>query len=75
VSLLNADRGELRSFHEWIDNREEGLALDELAHLGESSAAPPPNEFWSLLRLAADLMGLGEESAPHEEAMRIISRH
>ena len=71
--LLRADGTALRWFREWIEHNEQGLALDELAHLGDSSDAPA--EFWSLLRLAAEEMELTEADEIHGEAVRIVNQH
>ena len=70
--LLRADGAALRLFREWIEHNEQGLALDELAHLGEGSDVAA--EFWSLLRLAAEEMELTEADEIHGEAVRIVNQ-
>jgi hypothetical protein len=46
---------------EYLQRNELGLALDEAMDLGKESSAPP--EYWHELLLAADNMGLAEQSA------------
>jgi hypothetical protein len=50
------DTGCRAAFEEYLDCNELGLALDELAGLGEGNGAPP--EFWALLLEAAEAMNL-----------------
>lgn len=51
----------LRQMDEFLSHNELGLALNELESLGELCHSPPV--YWEELRLAAENMGLSEESS------------
>lgn len=59
--------GSLKEFHEYLEHNELGLALDELAGLGEANHCPA--EFWRELAATAESMGLTEQATNYREKM------
>jgi len=55
------DGGTIEAFHGWLDHNELELALDELEMLGNANEVP--DDFWSRLATAAQLMELEAHEA------------
>jgi hypothetical protein len=57
------DVGNLAAFDDYLEHNELGLALEELAGLGEGN--PTPTEFWALLVEAAEAMNIKSSAAQY----------